>query len=78
MNECASVKFLFGLLCANYQKLGFNILLCDKLDKSESRYHECRGIRSGMLGNQSEEEAPKSCQQLQWSDRVTKQGKQLR
>jgi len=34
MNECASVKFLFGLLCAHYRKLGSNVLLCDKLDKS--------------------------------------------
>jgi len=33
MNEYASVIFLFGLLCANYQKLGFNILWCDKLYK---------------------------------------------
>ena len=59
-------------------KLGFNILLCDKLDKSVNRSTmsvgesevECWQInrKCGLL----------SCEQLQWSDRVTKQGEQLR
>ena len=69
--------------CANIaismnRKLGFNILLCDKLDKSVNRGTMSAGEFEVEFWKVNRKCRLLSCEQLRWSDRVTKQGEQLR
>jgi len=59
-------------------KLGFNILLFDKLDKSVNRGTMSAGESKVECWKINRKCMLLSCEQLRWSDRVTEQGEQLR